>query len=140
MDVPGWPEPLTKVDNKKRSMQFHHTTLPNGLEVVAELNDDAYSVAFGFYVKTGARDETTHSHLICFSPLRLPAQGQQKIFNLQGTIPKIGLPLLQRSAKPIKVLFTPLRLYLGVPQRVNRVFAAVFASWLMAGRGLESAA
>lgn len=38
-------------------MQFHHTTLPNGLEVVAELNDDAYSVAFGFYVKTGARDE-----------------------------------------------------------------------------------
>lgn len=40
-------------------MQFHHTTLPNGLEVVAELNDAAYSVAFGFYVKAGARDEST---------------------------------------------------------------------------------
>lgn len=39
-------------------MQFQNATLPNGLEVVAELNDDAYSVAFGFYVKTGARDET----------------------------------------------------------------------------------
>lgn len=39
-------------------MQFHHTTLPNGLQIVAELNDDAYSVGFGFYVKTGSRDET----------------------------------------------------------------------------------
>ncbi|MCX7410932.1 MAG: pitrilysin family protein [Planctomycetales bacterium] len=38
-------------------MQFHQTTLPNGLEVVAELNDDVFSVAFGFYVRAGARDE-----------------------------------------------------------------------------------
>jgi len=48
-----------EVGQQETSMQFHQTTLPNGLEVVAELNDDAYSVAFGFYVKTGARDETT---------------------------------------------------------------------------------
>lgn len=40
-------------------MNFHQTTLPNGLEVVAELNDDVFSVAFGFYVRAGARDETT---------------------------------------------------------------------------------
>ncbi len=39
-------------------MQFHQTTLPNGLEVVAELNDDVFSVGFGFYVRAGARDET----------------------------------------------------------------------------------
>lgn len=39
-------------------MLFHQTTLPNGLEIVAELNDEAFSVAFGFYVKTGARDES----------------------------------------------------------------------------------
>jgi predicted Zn-dependent peptidase len=38
-------------------MQFHHTVLDNGLEVVAELNDRAYSVAAGFFVKTGSRDE-----------------------------------------------------------------------------------
>ncbi len=40
-------------------MNFHQTTLPNGLEVVAELNDDVFSVAFGFYVRAGARDETS---------------------------------------------------------------------------------
>ena len=40
-------------------MNFHQTTLPNGLEVVAELNDDVFSVAFGFYVRAGARDEST---------------------------------------------------------------------------------
>jgi predicted Zn-dependent peptidase len=40
-------------------MQFHHTTLDNGLEVIAELNDRAYSVASGFFVKTGSRDESS---------------------------------------------------------------------------------
>ena len=40
-------------------MQFQQTTLDNGLEVIAELNDRAYSVAAGFFVKTGSRDETS---------------------------------------------------------------------------------
>jgi predicted Zn-dependent peptidase len=40
-------------------MQFHHTTLDNGLEVIAELNDRAHSVASGFFVKTGSRDESS---------------------------------------------------------------------------------
>src|SRR4051794_6323636 len=39
-------------------MHFHHTTLDNGLQVIAELNDQARSVAAGFFVKTGSRDET----------------------------------------------------------------------------------
>ncbi len=39
-------------------MRFHHTTLKNGLEVVAELNDTAHSVAAGFFVKAGSRDES----------------------------------------------------------------------------------
>ncbi len=39
-------------------MQFQQTTLDNGLEVIAELNDQAYSVAAGFFVKTGSRDES----------------------------------------------------------------------------------
>src|SRR3954454_1510507 len=40
------------------SMQFHHTVLDNGLHVVAELNDQARSVASGFFVKAGSRDES----------------------------------------------------------------------------------
>ncbi len=39
-------------------MRFHQTTLDNGLNVIAELNDQAHSVATGFFVKTGSRDET----------------------------------------------------------------------------------
>lgn len=39
-------------------MRFHQTTLDNGLEVIAELNDDAHSIAVGFFVKAGSRDET----------------------------------------------------------------------------------
>lgn len=37
---------------------FKNTVLKNGLTIVGELNPDAYSVAIGFFVNTGARDET----------------------------------------------------------------------------------
>ncbi len=39
-------------------MQFDKHYLPNGLEIVAECNPEAYSSAVGFFVRTGARDET----------------------------------------------------------------------------------
>ena len=39
-------------------MHFHHAELPNGLTIVAELNPAAQSVAAGYFVRTGARDET----------------------------------------------------------------------------------
>ena len=39
-------------------MKFCEATLTNGLEVIAECNSDAYASAFGFFVKTGARDES----------------------------------------------------------------------------------
>jgi predicted Zn-dependent peptidase len=39
-------------------LKFREMTLPNGLEIVAECNDEAQSTAVGFFVKTGARDET----------------------------------------------------------------------------------
>src|SRR6478672_4873780 len=39
-------------------MQFRQHTLDNGLEIIAETSPDAYSAAYGFFVRTGARDET----------------------------------------------------------------------------------
>jgi predicted Zn-dependent peptidase len=40
-------------------MQFHHTTLPNGLTILGETSPAARSTALGFFVRTGARDETS---------------------------------------------------------------------------------
>jgi len=37
---------------------FQHHVLPNGLTVVAEPNPDAHTAAVGYFVKTGARDES----------------------------------------------------------------------------------
>ena len=37
---------------------FHSTTLKNGLTVIGETRESAVSVALGYFVKTGARDET----------------------------------------------------------------------------------
>ncbi len=39
-------------------MEFLKHVLHNGLEIVAECNADAHSSALGFFVQTGARDET----------------------------------------------------------------------------------
>jgi predicted Zn-dependent peptidase len=39
-------------------LEFRTETLANGLEIVAECNPNAWSTALGFFVKTGARDET----------------------------------------------------------------------------------
>lgn len=39
-------------------MKFRSATLDNGLEIVAECNDAAHSLGVGFFVRTGARDET----------------------------------------------------------------------------------
>ena len=39
-------------------MEFRNVTLGNGLEVVAECNAEAHSTALGFFVQTGARDES----------------------------------------------------------------------------------
>jgi predicted Zn-dependent peptidase len=39
-------------------MKFHHTVLENGLTLVGEENPTALSMSAGYYVRTGARDET----------------------------------------------------------------------------------
>ncbi|MFZ1937168.1 MAG: pitrilysin family protein [Thermoguttaceae bacterium] len=39
-------------------MEYLKHTLANGLQIVAECNDAAYSTALGFFVNTGARDES----------------------------------------------------------------------------------
>src|SRR6267142_422314 len=40
------------------TMQYHSHTLPNHLALIGETNPAARSVALGFFVKTGSRDET----------------------------------------------------------------------------------
>ncbi len=73
-------------------MSFHHTTLDNGLEIVAEINSDVHSVAFGFYVKAGARDETPEvsgvshflEHMAFKGTERFSAEDVNRIFDELG--------------------------------------------------------
>ena len=41
------------------AITFHKETLSNGLTIIAEVDPDAHSAAAGFFVRTGARDEST---------------------------------------------------------------------------------
>ncbi len=45
-------------DPKSPSLRFDRATLDNGLELIGEYNEDAKSMAVGFFVRTGSRDET----------------------------------------------------------------------------------
>jgi predicted Zn-dependent peptidase len=40
-------------------MKFRRHTLPNGLEIIAECDPSALSLALGFFVQTGSRDESS---------------------------------------------------------------------------------
>ena len=39
---------------------FHETTLPSGLRVVAEIDNRGYSAAYGYFIRSGSRDEVDH--------------------------------------------------------------------------------
>ena len=39
-------------------IEFKQITLDNGLDVIAEVNPNAYAASFGFFVRTGSRDES----------------------------------------------------------------------------------
>ena len=65
--TPTWPSIRRRISPSSRSAaaplevpqwSFVTAVLPNGLEIVAECNAEAYSTALGFFVRTGARDET----------------------------------------------------------------------------------
>ena len=39
-------------------MNFQRETLDNGLEIITETNEHAFTTSLGFFVRSGARDET----------------------------------------------------------------------------------
>ncbi|MDQ3458363.1 MAG: insulinase family protein [Deinococcota bacterium] len=51
-------EGLTGGLTERAGLEFHRTTLDNGLTVIGERNPRAQSFAAGYFVRTGARDET----------------------------------------------------------------------------------
>src|SRR5439155_16710406 len=55
------PKAVIPASNQKEIaiVPFHHQTLPNGLQIIAETSPSARSMALGFFVRTGSRDETS---------------------------------------------------------------------------------
>lgn len=73
-------------------MKFHETRLDNGLTVIAETNPYVQSVAAGFFVRTGSRDESTDvsgvshflEHMAFKGNDRLTADDVNRIFDEVG--------------------------------------------------------
>lgn len=73
-------------------MKFQQARLDNGLQVIAELNPNVQSVAFGFFVRTGARDETPEvsgvshflEHMVFKGTDRYSADDVNRVFDEVG--------------------------------------------------------
>jgi predicted Zn-dependent peptidase len=55
----GVHTPRSPFTSKETPLPFHSQLLDNGLQIIAETSPSARSVALGFFVRTGARDETS---------------------------------------------------------------------------------
>jgi len=72
--------------------RFYETTLENGLKVIAEVNPEAKSAAMGYFVKTGARDETPEEsgishfleHMVFKGPEDMDAYAVNLAFDRMG--------------------------------------------------------
>jgi len=73
-------------------MNFREATLDNGLKVIAELNPKAHSAAMGYFVKTGARDESPEEsgvshfleHMVFKGPEDMDAYAVNLAFDRMG--------------------------------------------------------
>ncbi len=73
-------------------MKFEQETLDNGLKVIAELNPNVHSVAFGFFVRTGSRDESAEvsgvshflEHMVFKGTEKYSAEDVNRIFDEIG--------------------------------------------------------
>src|SRR3954464_11961911 len=73
-------------------LTFHHHQLPNGLDIIAEVNPDSHSTALGLFVKTGARDEdpvlngASHflEHMMFKAPQKYTGEDVNRIFDEIG--------------------------------------------------------
>ena len=72
--------------------EFRHTRLPNGLDVIGEINPDALSVGIGYFVKTGARDETAElsgcTHFL--EHMMFKGTGRRTTFDINREFDEIG--------------------------------------------------
>ncbi|MBI3862174.1 MAG: insulinase family protein, partial [Planctomycetia bacterium] len=73
-------------------MQFHEARLANGLQIIAEQSPSVHSVAVGFFVRTGSRDETDEvsgvshflEHMVFKGTARNSADDVNRIFDEVG--------------------------------------------------------
>lgn len=73
-------------------MRFHHAVLDNGLHIVGEEMPQARSIAFGFFVRAGSRDETPEingvshflEHMVFKGTDRHSAEDVNRIFDEVG--------------------------------------------------------
>ena len=67
-------------------MEFRNTTLSNGLTIVGEVNESAQSAAVGFFVRTGARDETANINGVSHFLEHMMFKGTEKLTALEVNI------------------------------------------------------
>src|SRR5438045_6084735 len=60
-------------------LTFRHHQLPNGLDIIGEVNPDSHSFAAGLFVKTGARDEDVNVNGVSHFLEHMMFKGSEKL-------------------------------------------------------------
>ncbi|GAI07299.1 unnamed protein product, partial [marine sediment metagenome] len=73
-------------------MEFKHKELSNGLSIIGEVNKSAQSAAVGFFVRTGARDETAQINGVSHFLEHMLFKGTQQLsaFEVNEAFDKTG--------------------------------------------------
>ncbi len=73
-------------------MEFKHTKLDNGLTIIGEVNKNRQSAAVGFFIKTGARDETDEINGVSHYLEHMLFKGTDKLtaFDVNAEFDRLG--------------------------------------------------
>lgn len=100
-------------------MTFHHAVLDNGLHIVGETLPQARSIAFGFFVRTGSRDETPEvngvshflEHMVFKGTDRYSAEEVNRYFD------DVGAQYNASTSEEVTLFYTAV-----LPEYFSRVF------------------
>src|SRR5215510_4286488 len=78
--------------NAEFEVSFQHRTLTNGLNIIGEVSPSARSVALGFFVRTGSRDETPEVSGVSHFLEHMAFKGSERrtAFDVNRDFDKIG--------------------------------------------------
>jgi predicted Zn-dependent peptidase len=100
-------------------MQFHNTELGNGLQIIGEINPSVQSVAVGFFVRTGSRDESDEVSGVSHFLEHMAFKGDEKLSadDINRVFDEVGARYNASTSEEITLFYAAI-----LPEYLERTF------------------